>query len=134
MPNKATINYLEDGTNRKVELTANGSTSAVAQAVGSARTALTVGTLVSAKVSSDFTVPPTMHASTQFSDAVLVVKKGTAFKSIQLQNISVNYAKAAPNPRGEINLGNADIAAFVGLWEDSSGLSGYTPYSGRFVR
>jgi len=134
MSNKATIDYLESGTSRKVTLTANGSTAAVAEAVAGARALLTVGTLVSAKVSSDFTAAPAFHAATSYSDAVLVVQKGTTFKTIQLQNISVNYAKAAPNPRGEINIANADIVSFVTLWEDSSGATGYTPYSGRFVR
>lgn len=125
--------HLMESNERKFDVIGT-STASAAQALAEADTklALTVGTYLGGLVSSPPAVPGVPHAAEEYSDAIIVLRRGAApnyfYTSVRLQNIANEYGV-----EGEIPAGQADIDAFAAAYHDGAGNGGWSFKSGRYV-
>lgn len=128
----ATYSLTELGTKRPFKVRGTGTSQADAEGEAAAKIAMTCGTIVSAKVSIAIAAPADTNASGQYSDAVLVLKKGTTVRALHLENVATTLTD--PNRDGKLDPGNALIQAMVAAYRDGSGAGGYVYEDGYWVK
>jgi len=139
MANYTVTSTLAEPNNRRFSVRGTSATSmANARAEHNAKLALTVGTLISQlETTAPASADGAVHAAGSYSDAVVIVRRdlgGGSFgpkKSINLQNIANAYALSGGD--GQLDITNADIAAFVAAYEDSDGNKDYVAIEGFYV-
>lgn len=129
----ARVTYtLEEDTGRKFRVAGTGTTRAEAVAEANAKLALTVGSVRNGTVSELLEVAEegTANAGTVYSDANLELRNGLTGKivNVHLENIATSYSDGF----GNIDVTNADIAAFATAYRDGQGAGGYEAVSGKF--
>ena len=133
----ATHQMKELGTNRQFKITGTANTRSEAVNEANAHLLLVTATLVSSKVSEPYTatdaIPVSHPAGTQFSDAVIVLRKAGTTRVVakKIDNIDVSYADAT-RP-GKITLSNIDIVSYATFYRDANGDGGYVVEDGYFI-
>ncbi len=128
-----TTYHLAESNGRKFDVVGTSTASAAqARTEADKKIALTVGTYLGGIESAPPAADGVPHADGEYSDAVIVLRRGTTpnyfYTTIRLQNIANEYGTD-----GEIPAGNADIDAFAGAYHDGAGTGGWSFKSGRFV-
>jgi len=128
---RVSYNIKEPVTMRKTTVVATGDTAAHALSWANAKAKVTTGTFVNGSKSEATTAVPTLAAGNEFSDAVIVLAKGSNTVSIRIENISLAYASGV---NGLIDVENADIKALATNYFDPAGVGEYLITAAYFTK
>lgn len=131
---RVTVNMTQAVTGLPFQVVGTADTMALARAEAIAKTALTVGDVVSVSESEDVEdISGYVAAAGDDADAVIILGKvGNANRPIKITNAT--KAIALVNGKGKINIANGLVTAFAGAYRDGDGDGGYTAVGGQFER
>ncbi len=123
---------LEEPTNkRRFSVRGTGPDEATAQAEADAKLAMTVGTLISGRISSDMAVLGA-PATGVYSDVNIVLYSPGSEKTVTLRMQNVTNAIAVGNS-GLVDITDPLVAAVASAYEDADGNIDWIVISGEFV-